>query len=113
MEELVQSTRALQQRNEAQERINRHLLEAFNAVQNNSGQEHVDLNRKAAKTDLPSQGKRGEEPSEDLDSTDEYTPAKGRTVKAYHPRKMKHYYTLREDRTSREDLARQEGQTGD
>ncbi|KAF3438489.1 hypothetical protein FNV43_RR21251 [Rhamnella rubrinervis] len=37
MEELVQSTRALQQWNEAQERINRQLLEAFNAVQNNSG----------------------------------------------------------------------------
>ncbi|KAF3438527.1 hypothetical protein FNV43_RR21289 [Rhamnella rubrinervis] len=44
MGELVQSTRALQQRNDAQERINRQLLEAFNAVQNNSGQERVDLN---------------------------------------------------------------------
>ncbi|KAF3443338.1 hypothetical protein FNV43_RR13020 [Rhamnella rubrinervis] len=57
MEELVQSTRALQQQNEAQERINRQLLEAFNAVQNNSGQVRVDFNRTAAKTDLPSRGK--------------------------------------------------------
>ncbi|KAF3454142.1 hypothetical protein FNV43_RR04589 [Rhamnella rubrinervis] len=32
MEELVQSTRAQQQRNEVQEQVNRQLLEAFNAV---------------------------------------------------------------------------------
>ncbi|KAF3438535.1 hypothetical protein FNV43_RR21297 [Rhamnella rubrinervis] len=144
MEELVQSTRALQQRNDAQERINRQLLEAFNAVQNNSGQERVDLNRTAAKSDLPSRGKartreegsdterfsrsgkktraedgdhsrrttrsqRGKEPSEDLDSTDEYIPAKERTAKPYHSRRAKHYYTLREDRASREDLAGESG----
>ncbi|KAF3431648.1 hypothetical protein FNV43_RR26379 [Rhamnella rubrinervis] len=54
---------------------------------------------------------RGKEPSEDLDSTDEYTPAKERTAKPYHPRKTNHYHTLREDRASREDLAG--GENGD
>ncbi|KAF3455954.1 hypothetical protein FNV43_RR00597 [Rhamnella rubrinervis] len=38
---------------------------------------------------------RGKEPSEDLDSTDEYTPVKERTAKPYHHRKIKHYHTLR------------------
>ncbi|KAF3455858.1 hypothetical protein FNV43_RR00500 [Rhamnella rubrinervis] len=54
---------------------------------------------------------RGNEPNEDLDSTDEYTPAKEWTVKPYHPRKTKHYHTRQEDRASREDLARQEDRT--